>query len=453
MSYPSLDLYVLTFNCGHNLIDIPSLSSTLFNAVDHLPDLVVISLQEISPIPHGLVGGTLLSPYYNRVKEAVEIAARNLSGTSSIRYGSQPTIYTNVATHNIGMTVIMAFARDAEAVRNIQTAEVGVGISNMGAKGAVGLRFTYADAAKDGETELTFVAAHLAAMEWDMERRNEDWKNIVKGLVFSSGTGDDDADAVKDGSQGREEGAPLLPTKKVYNGIYKPTSHLFLAGDLNYRTSSIKPSPTDHEDAFPQPYHLKTSPQHYSVLYQKDQLNQERLAGRTCHGLIEAPVTFPPTYKYDPAEQPAMKADEELDFWHWAPHRWPSWTDRILFLDVPEWLKRENPKAKIQLGKYIALPLFSTSDHRAVALNVKVPLIRIPEPDEEEDADSTDPRIRPPFEVDPEWRTKRAVARKEELFVGISGFLTATWQGWCVVLGTIAGVVGGYFLVRAALDF
>lgn len=449
MSQQALDLFVLTYNCAHNAIDVPSLSSTLFNAVDYVPDLLIISLQEMSPLSHGLIGGSLLSPFFSRISEAVEIAARKLSGDSPVAGSSitsEPRIFTNVAIRNIGMTGIMAFSRDAAAIQNLQTGEVGLGVSSMGNKGGVGLRFTYADAKSGGETELTFVAAHLAAMEWDWERRNEDWKNIVRRLVFTPANGDEGGNAAK-ARVGSEE-APLLGGSEEANGIYKPTSHLFVAGDLNYRTSDTKPGPDDHKVSFPQPHDSVESPRHYSHLFKNDQLTRERLAGRTFQGLSEAPVTFPPTYKFDSG--PYLTADEDTKAWAWASHRWPSWTDRVLFLEAPKWMERKDHNAKIEVKKYEPLPLFKTSDHRAVLLSVRVPLVGIPEPDEDEDAASSDPRINPPFEIDPDWSAARAIARKEELVVGVTGYLSGTWEGRCIIGGTIAALVGGYFLFLAA---
>lgn len=342
---------------------------------------------------------------------------------------------------------IMAFSRDPAAIQNLESGEVGLGISSMGNKGGVGLRFTYADATSGGETELTFVAAHLAAMEWDWERRNEDWKNIVRRLIFTPVNGDKSI-AAKSRIDGEE--APLLGNNENMNGIYKPTSHLFVAGDLNYRTSDTKPGPNDHKDSFPQPHDEENSPRHYSELFKHDQLTRERLAGRTLQGLTEAPITFPPTYKFDSG--PYLTADEDTDAWAWAPHRWPSWTDRVLFLDAPAWMERKGHKAKIEVNNYLPLPLFKTSDHRAVALSVRVPLVRIPEPDEDEDSASLDPRINPPFEIDPDWSVARAIARKEELFVGVTGYLTGTWEGRLIITGTVAALVGGYFLLLATLS-
>lgn len=341
------------------------------------------------------------------------------------------------------MTGIMALAKDLEAVSAVEVAGVGVGLAGMGNKGAIGLRFTYHR--KGRSTELAFVAAHLAPMESDVARRNEDWKNIVRGMVFSSK--DLDRHDVEPATAGEER--PLLSISRRDASMFKPTSHLFLAGDLNYRTSITPPSPTDHQDAFPQPHHDPSSAQHFSKLFERDQLNQERLAGRTCHGLIEAPVIFPPTYKYD-SEGSSLAPDEDLTRWHWAQHRWPSWCDRILHLEIPPWVKRAHPDAKIITHKYSALPLWPTSDHRAVALDVSVPLLPIPQPREDEEGD--DPRVHPPFEVDIDWRTKRERARTLELVAGYALYFTTTLPGARVSVSVVLGAVAAFVAIRAVLE-
>lgn len=441
-SMASLSLYILTFNCGRAFIDTQAFASQLFNGIDHPPDLIVISLQEVSPLAQSFIGGSFLAPYFSRIRDAVRIAAKELGA-------EQP--YRSIAARNVGMTAIMAFAKDPAAIEDLETGGVGVGVSETGNKGAVGIRFTYRDvnASGDAHTELTFVAAHLAHMEEEVERRNEDWKNIVRGLVFSPTSKERNIDVPSPSRASDESGQPLLRVSPMYSGIYKSTSHLFVAGDLNYRTSSLRPGPLDHQDSFPQPHHEESSPQHHSNFFENDQLTHEREAGRTTHGLIEAEITFPPTYKYNP-DEPFLVPDEELSRWSWAPHRWPSWTDRILYLDIPTWMRAKVPSAEIITHDYIALPLFPTSDHRAVALAFTVPLVPIPVPDENEDSD--DPRIKPPFGIDPDWKMKRERARRYELFAGFSTYLTGTWEGWCVMFGTASAVVGGVFLLKAAFD-
>jgi len=436
-STAALSLYILTFNCGLSPIDVDAFASQLFSGLTTpaLPDLLVLSLQEVAPIPYSFIGGSFLIPYFSRFYHAVQKGARKASNTT----GHAP-IYTPVSARNTGMTAIMVFAKDGEAIQDIETAGVGVGLAEMGNKGAVGVRFTYRS--NGSSTELTFVAAHLAAMEDELLRRNEDWKNIVRGLVFSSTTSNRKQNAASLSGEER----PLLSISPRDASLYKPTSHLFVAGDLNYRTSTIKPSPTDYLEVFPQPHHDSSSSQHYSSLFNSDQLNRERLAGRTLQGLKEAPVTFPPTYKYD-SKEPFLTPDEDLSKWHWAKHRWPSWCDRILYLDFPSWV---SPKAKITTHKYSALPLQPTTDHRAVALEVSVPLIPIPAPEEGDSGD--DPRIRPPFQIDVDWKKRRDRARVLELVVGYAGYFVMTWEGRGIVIAMAVGAIGAYFAIRAMLE-
>lgn len=425
----SLGLYILTFNCGRAYVDVDSFASQLFTGLSapKLPDILVLSLQELAPLPQSFVGGFLLAPYFGRFHHAVQKAARKLSGVDD-----DP--YTLIAARNIGMTGIMVFAKDPDAIQDLETAGVGVGVADMGNKGAVAARFAYQQG--DSHTELAFVAAHLAAMEDAVPRRNEDWKNIVRRLVFAS--------SPKDGRVSTSgETHPLLSISGHDGSIYKSTSHLFLAGDLNYRTSTTKPSHADYTD-FPQPGQASLTP-----LLERDQLNRERAAGRTCHGLVEAQVTFPPTYKYG-SKGPFLTSDAELTRWDWASHRWPSWCDRILYLDIPAWMKSQSPDAEIITHKYTALPLLPSSDHRPVALHVSVPLIPIPEPEENE---NDDPRANPPFNVDINWKSKRDRARVLELVSGSSLYLTTTVEGGGITLAMVVGAIGAYLAIKALLEY
>lgn len=423
----NISLYVITFNCGRALIDVDAFASHLFSGLASatLPDLFVLSIQEIAPISLSFLGGSSLVPYFNRFSQAVHKAAGK-------------NVYNTVAIRNLGMTGLMVFAKDPSAVQDVEHAGVGVGVSEMGDKGAVGVRFTYQ--VQSSSTELTFVATHLRAMEDEVEGRNEDWQNIVRRLVFSSEAGG------KSAVLSNEE-RPLLSISPRDATIYKPTSHLFVAGDFNYRTSSIKPAPDDHIHTFPQPQDDRSSPNHYSNLYKLDQLNQEKGAGRTLHGLTEAPVTFPPTYKYND-KGPFLTADEDTERWNWASHRWPSWCDRILYLDMPSWIK--DTKARIIPHKYIALPLFPSSDHRPVALGFTVPLVSIPAPDEDEEGN--DPRIHPPFAVDVDWKTRHDRARILETIVGYLLYFSSTYEGGALFLASLAGGVGAVFALRAILE-
>lgn len=175
------------------------------------------SLQEISPLTQGYLGGQFLNPYLNPFKEALNVAALDVEQQSARSSGEdgasrpiqplqrtktaisgmfrrQPDYpYKLVEARNVGMTAIMVFARKPDAIHHIQHAECAFGIANMGNKGAVALRVTYADAGSadsddegqvnsdDGSAtgtrtaEITFVATHLAAMEYNLRRRNANW--------------------------------------------------------------------------------------------------------------------------------------------------------------------------------------------------------------------------------------------------------------------------------------
>lgn len=433
-----------------------------------------------------------------------------------------------VRAKNVGMTAILLFARDPAAIHHIQEAVVGFGVQDMGNKGAVGLRVTWSDSRGSGgtgsSTELTFVATHLAAMEWNLKKRNANWRTIVSGLTFenpkkalpgmfpaaipttpaadqpssrppspasassSEGSEEEEDDAVN--PERDADAAPLLTgqgssalsrrnTKRFTNrvsypdnpdltpahistlqeiSIFKPTSHLFVGGDLNYRISSTTPPA---RAPFPSFYHPPSDPLHWSHFLPRDQLTAERAAGRTLNGLTEPAINFGPSYKYDVlSEDEAANAENFAQVqargevpWRWAPHRWPSWCDRVLFLDLAPWVRRREPESKISVAAYDILPLMRTSDHRPVFLRATVPILgpeeMAPPPaaaaeGEEalQDEDMSDPRIVLPVPIDPHAWERRAAARRREIVAGWSMYMWATKEG--------ATIIGSALLVAGA---
>lgn len=198
-----LSLYTTTFNCGRTLLDTDFFAANLFNALttNLPPDLVVLSLQEIAPLGYSFLGGSLLAPYFSRFGDAVRIAANKKFGAD--------VEYETVVVRNVGLTGLMLFARQdvAQRISWMKTAGVGVGVWEMGNKGAVGVRVGLRREGEDGEeVALTFVAAHLAPMEEECQRRNQDWRNICEGLVFESEGATSTTSSEGDGA----ESAPLL---------------------------------------------------------------------------------------------------------------------------------------------------------------------------------------------------------------------------------------------------
>ncbi|MCJ1287291.1 hypothetical protein MMC26_006639 [Xylographa opegraphella] len=451
---------LVTYNCGRELVEPEIFALYLAESLRGYtnPEFIVFSLQEIAPIAYAFLGGSFLVPYLDRIRYTVDLLAKK---RGEVRHVS-------LITRNVGMTVLMAFIRPdlLGNVRWMETGGVGVGVHEMGNKGAVGVRLGYA--AEDETMEMTFVAAHLAPMEWELQRRNEDWRNIVQQLVFMPV----DKKAVRRSQFRNSEDEPLLPgsvdnASTPTSGIYTPVSYLFFAGDLNYRTSSSKPTPTDFS-RYPQPALDQTSLKHYSKLLESDQLAAELQAQNTAHGMTEAEIDFPPTYKYSDAAREVAAANEKIqspplqrantlsesanrdEQWMWAKHRWPSWCDRILYLDIPHWMSSQDPNARIQIHKYTALPLMSTSDHRPVILLLSIPLRPIPPPHDE--VLDRDWRLDPPFPIDPQWRQRRRIARSKEILVGLSAYLGLTWEGRGILIAMLIGALGGWAIIVSMLQ-
>lgn len=530
MAPSTLDLFMLTFNCAKNLINVAVFASHLRTALQQnatgLPDLVVFSLQEVAPLSYSFIGSYFLNPYYAAFEEALNQAAWELeppaanadgsalptafpttSQSSSLWRRKQPSYpYQLIRAHNVGMTAILLFAKTPAAIHHIKAAECGFGAADMGNKGAVGLRITYADAGLDGiaeegaetrTTELTFVATHLAAMEWNLRRRNANWKSIVSGLTFgnpkavTSGVPDGTAAAVEatfteafgatdlpePDSDLSDDAEPLLAQDpdslsltKEHNdslrdiSIFRPGGYLFVGGDLNYRISTTTPPALA-----PFPNLNAESENYWPNFLSRDQLTQEKAAGRTLHGMSEADITFPPTYKVvvlhhmdgavNEAELDEAEANEEAPVpWRWASHRWPGWCDRILYLDLPAWVKRRSglEKSEVAVKAYNSLPVVRTSDHRPVFLRVQVPMLKpdemgLPTASEQEalaEAEEQDPRLKLPVPVDIGAWDRRAVARRREIMVGWSMFLWSTREGAMVIATTLLLGVGAWWMYQ-----
>lgn len=519
------------------------------------------SLQEVAPMSYAFIGSYFLSPYHSRFEEALNLAAIQVESSKpstptdgDVSHSTSPAGGSNgngngrlswfsksprgpyqlIQAANVGMTSILMFARHPAAIHHIQVAETGFGIGDMGNKGAVGIRITYGDAGIDGNpgenaehrtTELTFVAAHLAAMEWNKGRRNSNWRSIVSGLLFENpkkvvegldglGRGlkgrqhDSAASAAHPDLEGYEtddEHQRLLSSEQAAQlrehhdtlrdiSIFRPTSHLFIAGDFNYRIASKTPPPLA---TFPSPHdddEDNPNPNHWRGFLGRDQLREEQAAGRTFHGLSEAPIAFPPSYKFDILDEPEGAVNEaEVRAWHaagkpgnaevvpwkYAPHRWPSWCDRVLFLDVPGWARRrlglgkDDKAAKIDVQTYASLPVMRSSDHQPVYVRARVPLLNAEElalpasaerdaeesgelvPADAEEAlteeERLDPRVKMPVNVDVDAWERRATVRRREIALGCSMFLWSTREG-AVLIGTLLLVgVGSWWASQGLL--
>ncbi|KAK4175670.1 Endonuclease/exonuclease/phosphatase [Triangularia setosa] len=501
MKFPrAVELLVLTFNCAKNVIDVPVFGAHLRGALAQdgrrpLPDLVVMSLQEIAPLSYSFLGEWFLGPYYTAFGDALNLAVKENQGEVGGRY-------TLVKAKNVGMTALLIFALHPERldVNGMEEAEVGFGAADMGNKGAVGVRVCYSpsksspSSSSQGQqsTELTFVATHLAAMEWNLKKRNANWRAIVSKLTFAnplsvlpgvfpakepkahhdrSGPGKHSPPPLvaRTGSMdsSEEEDAPLLSPPSTFPitteddstptltpsqkrqlqdiSIFKPSSHLFVAGDLNYRISSTTPPPGSSFPSFD-----PSSEHHYSTFFSRDQLTEERLAGRTFHGMEEAEVGFGPTYKYDVLSGPTGAENEEavrrgsmVDGvkevpWKFAGHRWPAWTDRVLYSAAAG-------EGEMETVRYGSLPVVESSDHRAVFWRGRVPLSARGQGKEGiEDGEEGEGKKKLPVDIDVYSWERRQKARRREVVVGLLALVWSTKEG-AVFLGTVAVVGMGWW--------
>ncbi|CAZ79373.1 unnamed protein product [Tuber melanosporum] len=420
-----IHLYLITFNCALLHHDVATLSSHLLSGLESpsfKPDLIVLSLQEIAPLPTSFLGGPTLTGYFETFSTAVKAATRKQLGED----------YALVARSNVGLTGIMVFARSPARVGEIRYAGVGVGLWEMGNKGGVGVKVYYnaMDGGTDGGSgnktvEINFLAVHLAQGEENVHLRNENWGSIVRGLVFDI-VGRGRGNSVPEiGSVSTRSLSSSQPDPAPCSGLYSPTAHLFVLGDLNYRTADSKPVGPEFI-VFPQPDDPPSSNKHYSNLLGHDQLTPQRKANKTLHGLEEASITFPPTYKYH-----ISKTSPDDHSWNWAPLRWPSWTDRILYL----------PSENLRVHKYTSIQEIKSSDHRPVVAHISIPA---------EPLSASDGwRVRPPYQPDVEgWRPARDAARRREVIMGYLVYLFGTRAGWGVLAAIIAGGLGSWWVLR-----
>ncbi|XP_065886590.1 phosphatidylinositol 3,4,5-trisphosphate 5-phosphatase 2-like [Dysidea avara] len=169
--------------------------------------------------------------------------------------------YEKVAMNTLwGMRIlILAKPEHMNSISHVQMSQVRTGIGNtLGNKGAVGVSFYF------GSTSFCFINSHLTSGNEKCHRRNNNFHDILKGLVG-------------------------LKQKKQLS-IFDLTlqfHHLFWFGDLNYR---VDLAATDIVEL------AKTKD--YFAICLEDQLRKEKDKGKVFVGFDETPILFPPTYRY-----------------------------------------------------------------------------------------------------------------------------------------------------------
>ncbi|KAL9939642.1 hypothetical protein V8E36_001459 [Tilletia maclaganii] len=355
-SSSSLRVQVGTFNCNLQgaAAVIPDLApwlvptiaekSKVYNASSpdqgrDAPDIYAVGFQELLPLPIGFASN-------EEASEAIEATDREIR--RAVRYHAAmtrpdgmyppghtggPEQYDLLATvHMVGIVLYVYTRTKADIsarVKEIRTAKVGTGLLGiMGNKGAVGLRLVLAGAGPNARDEVyTFVSAHLAAHDHNVPRRNRDWANIVRRMVFTpqsvqplpllqekprsaaQGGPAPSVSALEDRYKTQKSKQPkdAEPLDTRSYGLYDST-HLFVFGDLNYRIALKKlPLAGSHADKMnhgklaKDDLRWRLASSDWPALASYDQLAVERAAKRVFHGLTEPSlpsIKWGPTYKF-----------------------------------------------------------------------------------------------------------------------------------------------------------
>jgi len=306
-------ILILTFNAGNNPPQSaqsqaePSHSSAGSNA--EVPAAVpLLPLESVKQCSLVVVG---LQECAGKRDNWLEMLERELE---SVHGGGFHTVH---ASYSWDRALFVFVRKELEsAVSNVNSSEVYLGVAGIaGNKGAIGLRMTLFD------THLVFVNCHLAAHKGEVERRNSEYRALVRRLSALASSRKDD----------------LL----VFAAHY-----MFWLGDLNYRID------LDREEC------LKLiNEQKWEQLAEYDQLRNEQIKERTFYRFREGALNFPPTYKMLPS---GFEYTDERN-------RTPSWCDRVLFLHPAG--------TQLELHEYRPLMESGGSDHRPVLASASVELV------------------------------------------------------------------------------
>lgn len=270
--------------------------------------------------------------------------------------------YDRVAMRQMVGILVLVYVRRNHApyLTNVQLSYAATGFLNaLGNKGGVAARFQLYD------RTLSCVACHLAAHVEFVDRRNQDFRDVVRKAVFlpvepldldkpnpepplPSGPGQwlgtvasVAATAFSDISAGASTAVLNDPN------ALKILEHdvVFWLGDLNYRIEAPLNDVLEW---------VRTN--NWRELYRADQLQREMKRCDAFHRFQEGPIRFPPTYKLQRFEDSYKIGDTE------ETTRIPSYTDRILWR-VGDAARAS--KLRLKLAEYNSAKVYS-SDHRPV---------------------------------------------------------------------------------------
>uniref|UniRef100_A0A7S3EIC1 Inositol polyphosphate-related phosphatase domain-containing protein n=1 Tax=Rhodosorus marinus TaxID=101924 RepID=A0A7S3EIC1_9RHOD len=280
----SLKIFSGTWNVGGSE---PEADLSNWLAADNCDyDVFAIGIEEVQP----LVGMGAMTTDSSRGRDWTAHIEKTLRTVGD---------YVCVCARQMVGILLLVFvrAKHENAIKGVMTTEVGTGFMYKGGnKGAIASRMQIY------ESTFCFVACHLAAHQENVSRRNQDFSEVLRRIVFT-----------EEKSQYSNLSALLFANE---NTISIPDQDLVVwLGDLNYRID------LPLEDVL-----RSVEEEDWESLLKHDQLKQ---ALKNAHGAFlnfnEGEISFPPTYKCN-----KRKVGYDVGTESQTP-RTPAWTDRILW--------------------------------------------------------------------------------------------------------------------------
>ncbi|CAI2314450.1 unnamed protein product [Caenorhabditis sp. 36 PRJEB53466] len=257
---------------------------------EDVADFYAIGLQEMD-----LSVGTYIIDNTKKMEEWVDSIHSSLPGGRT-----HYKVIRSMRLVGIFVIVFQSFHSQIE-VSEVNVKYVATGISVLGSK--LGNKGGTAISMKMNDTWVCFVNAHFAAGNNELERRNQDFRDINDGVVFYPSS-------QQDGLRDRTLEVPVLTL--IDHDV------VFWFGDLNYRLNTENVGISNEE------VRRIASSNRFGELLQYCQLREQMTLGHA--GVFkdfEEPTTFGfrPTYKYDCGTNTWDTSEKG---------RVPAWTDRIL---------------------------------------------------------------------------------------------------------------------------
>ncbi|XP_055923532.1 phosphatidylinositol 4,5-bisphosphate 5-phosphatase A-like isoform X2 [Eupeodes corollae] len=309
----NFNVYIITWNVGTKYPDDLSLYN-LLGLKSHtcpgesLPDLYAIGLQEVNSRPKNQVLGLFKDdPWTIGFKEILK-----------------DHDYVAIKTEQMQGLMLTLFSKRKHVphLRSIEAEFTRTGFGGIwGNKGAVSIRLSVYGCG------VSFVVAHLAAHDHELDERIEDYRQILENHHYHV---------------------------KKYREIFDH-EYVFWFGDLNFRLTG---------DDSPEEVRSLVEQDKLSQLIQRDQLLLVRENRKAFHQLQEKLPEFPPTFKF---KENTSSYDMK---------RRPAWTDRILYTINRD--KYPDIKLHLEQRSYKSHPGYTISDHRPVSSEfiIKLPKAR-----------------------------------------------------------------------------